>query len=198
MIKTIIFDINGVLFPVQPYIERQGEISRSKFRMIKQMVIDIYKKGKISKEYLRKKIYSGSNKNLSKKELDVIFKSLTLIDKDIFTLIKKLSGDYKIYSIVNEAPKWTDIRVELFNLDKFIQKIFVSSEVWIQKPDKRIYDLFLRETKLNPQECLFIDDRKENIKSAKELGFETIFFETKGKLIKKMKEYKIKKLTLNL
>ncbi|MCL4365799.1 hypothetical protein M1437_01060 [Patescibacteria group bacterium] len=39
MIKALVVDFGGVLFPVQPYIDKSD---KEKFRAIKQLVIDIY------------------------------------------------------------------------------------------------------------------------------------------------------------
>lgn len=47
------------------------------------------------------------------------------------------------------------------------------------KPDKEIYNLLMNRYQLNPQECVFLDDLKDNIKTAKELGMHTVLFTTK-------------------
>lgn len=39
MIKALVLDFGGVLFPVQPYFVKPD---KNKFRAIKQLVIDIY------------------------------------------------------------------------------------------------------------------------------------------------------------
>jgi len=167
-IKALIFDITGVLFPHQPWVGQRP--SKEKLFEIKQVAIDIYDKDKISKSYLKKEIFRTAR---PQKELEAIFDSLTVIDEDLFELIKKLSKKHDLYSIANEAPKWTDIRKDLYEFEKYFKKLFISIEVGMSKPDENIYQLFLAETGLKPNECLFIDDKKINIETAQKLGFQT-------------------------
>jgi putative hydrolase of the HAD superfamily len=44
------------------------------------------------------------------------------------------------------------------------------------KPDVRIYQAFLDKYGLKGEECLFIDDRADNIAGAKEAGLNTFQF----------------------
>ena len=168
MLKAIIFDITGVLFPCQPWIGDRP--SKEEISKIKQVAIDIYHQEKMSKEYLKEKIFEA---NRPKKELQQIYDSLTCFDSDLFELIKQLSKQYDLYAIANEAHKWTDIRKDLYNFDQYFKKLFISAEIGKRKPDPDIFEYFLAETGLKPEECLFVDDAKRNIETAIKLGFQT-------------------------
>ena len=52
--------------------------------------------------------------------------------------------------------------------------IIISGSVKTIKPHKDIYRMAIKKFKLNPVETIFIDDKFENIKAAKKLGFKTI------------------------
>src|SRR3989344_1602702 len=121
MIKAIIFDITGVLFPYQPWVGERP--SREKMMEIKKIVQDIYDKDKISKEYLRQEIFKTER---PKEELEAIYNSLAVIDEKVFDLVKDISTKYLLYSIANEASKWTDIRTALYNFDKYFKKLYIS------------------------------------------------------------------------
>lgn len=54
--------------------------------------------------------------------------------------------------------------------------IVISSEVGVCKPDPAIYNILLQRYSLLPEECLFIDDRLDNIEAAAKLGIATIQF----------------------
>ncbi len=183
MIKAIIFDITGVLFPVQPWIGERP--SHEELLKIKQIATGIYDKDKMSKEYLKEKIFQASRPH---NELEAIYKSLTLIDEDVFNLIKKLSEKYSLYSIANEAEKWTDIRKDLYGFQKYFKKLYISVEVGMRKPEESIYKLLLSETGLLPEECLFIDDKAINVEAAQKLGFQGFIY----KNFNSLKEYLIK------
>ena len=72
---------------------------------------------------------------------------------------------------------------ELFqNEMTFLQEVdggILSYQDQVIKPDKAIYNLLMNRYQLEPQECVFLDDLKDNIKTAKELGMHTILFTTK-------------------
>ena len=62
----------------------------------------------------------------------------------------------------------------------FIKKMdggILSFEVKMKKPDKDIYELLIKKYSLNPERCVFLDDREVNLRAAGELGFKTILFE---------------------
>ena len=46
-----------------------------------------------------------------------------------------------------------------------------SCEVQVNKPDPRIYKALLKKYQLKASECIFIDDRLENVQAAFALGF---------------------------
>jgi putative hydrolase of the HAD superfamily len=56
----------------------------------------------------------------------------------------------------------------------FFDRIYLSHRVGLRKPDPKIFELVLRENKLNPSETLFIDDSPQHIESANLLGIQTI------------------------
>lgn len=47
---------------------------------------------------------------------------------------------------------------------------------WIQKPQPQAYKKFLQTVNLQPEQVIFIDDKKSNLKPAQDMGFVTIHF----------------------
>ena len=60
----------------------------------------------------------------------------------------------------------------LANIDRYV----VSSAVKLAKPDPAIYKLLLSKYSLQPEECVFIDDRKDNVDTAIRLGMSGIVY----------------------
>lgn len=61
-------------------------------------------------------------------------------------------------------------------LDKVDGKV-VSGFVRMVKPNADIYEYLLKEYKLKESECVFIDDREENVDAAEDLGISGIVFQ---------------------
>jgi HAD superfamily hydrolase (TIGR01509 family) len=51
-----------------------------------------------------------------------------------------------------------------------------SAKVGIKKPDPKIFLVTCRKLVVKPNECLFMDDSLENIKAAKKLGMQVIWW----------------------
>lgn len=86
MIKAIIFDITDVLFPYQPWAGERPK--REELLQIKKLITGVYDKRKMSKKYLKEKIF---NLNRPREERDAIYNSLAVIDENQYELIKNLS-----------------------------------------------------------------------------------------------------------
>ncbi|HRI00749.1 MAG TPA: HAD family phosphatase [Saprospiraceae bacterium] len=50
---------------------------------------------------------------------------------------------------------------------------FLSHEINLRKPEADVYHYVLSQMNINPENCLFIDDKSENILAANRLGFKT-------------------------
>ena len=55
--------------------------------------------------------------------------------------------------------------------------IVVSGVEKIVKPDRRIYEILLGRYSLRPEECVFVDDNKDNVDMARQLGINAIRFD---------------------
>ena len=63
-----------------------------------------------------------------------------------------------------------------FEFLRWFGEIVVSGECGVVKPDPAIYHLLLSRTGLQPAQCLFIDDRADNIAAAQALGLQGHLF----------------------
>ena len=52
----------------------------------------------------------------------------------------------------------------------------ISSEVHLLMPDVRIYQCLMGKYGLKAEECVFIDDRKENVEAARSIKMQGIVF----------------------
>lgn len=94
----------------------------------------------------------------------------------MFNFIKAVrKKGYKIY-ILSNAPIESRAFFKQNGILQFFDGAIFSAEEKIVKPDKRIYKILLNRYNLRAEECLFLDDRKENIDSALELNFNRICF----------------------
>lgn len=79
--------------------------------------------------------------------------------------------EYGVYVLSNACQLFYEYFPRYYSLD-FFDGIVVSSDIHIVKPDIRIYKYLLETYHLKAEECLFIDDRADNIDGAKKAGMQ--------------------------
>jgi 2-haloacid dehalogenase len=106
-------------------------------------------------------------------------------NEDSLTLLADLQqAGYATYGLSNWSAETfppTKIVHPFFNT---LTGIVISGEEKVCKPDPEIYRILLGRYRLLPEESIFIDDRQENLDTAKSLGIETILFRTAGQVRK--------------
>jgi len=179
MIKAIIFDAGGVLVKHKDedrydvLIKKLG-IAKTKFNEVKKKYYCDAQKGIISTNDLMEKI--ARDLNLDKEKLSKAWhKAHTeclLFDKEAFALAASLKKNGYMTALISNAIKLRGYGSE--KRDKQIQSgfdhVIISYKVGTRKPEKKIYELMLEKLKLKPFECIFLDDREENVVVANELG----------------------------
>lgn len=85
---------------------------------------------------------------------------------------------YKTYLLSNYPDNMFEMHAKTtFNFMPYIDGKVVSGHVKMIKPNADIYEYLLKEYDLNPEECVFIDDRQENVDTAISVGIHGIVFE---------------------
>lgn len=96
-----------------------------------------------------------------------------------------LHKKYRIFLLSNTNDiHWNKCAEDLFPMRNYVaedyfEKIFLSYEMNLLKPDPSIFEHVILEGDINPLETIFIDDTIENCKIAHQLGF-NVLQETSG------------------
>lgn len=90
---------------------------------------------------------------------------------------------YGMYVLSNACGLFYEYFPKYFPLEWF-NGIVVSSDEHIVKPDVRIYKILLERYGLNADECLFIDDRTDNVRGAVEAGMNAHVFKNDFETVK--------------
>ena len=99
---------------------------------------------------------------------------------DILRELKQ--AGYLLYGLSNwSAETYPRVKYK-YDFFKLFDGIILSGEVKLNKPDPAIFQVALQKIGRPASECLLIDDLEANIKTAKEMGFAVIRFESAEKL----------------
>lgn len=83
---------------------------------------------------------------------------------------------YRVYILSNASDLFYKYFPNFAPLNYFDGHV-VSCDIHATKPHQRIYRHLLNRYRLNPEECLFIDDVQQNVESAQALGIQGIQFQ---------------------
>jgi putative hydrolase of the HAD superfamily len=190
MIKNVIFDVGGVLVDFRwralmaelgLSVERQDEFEKKVFGSKWWAELD---RGALDEEYVVGKLRENISDHLEAFEMvwanqEYLVESYDYAAPWMDSLKEK---GLKIYLLSN-YPKSIFSLHEKTGRFSFIDRIdgrVVSGFVGLSKPDADIYKLLVDKYNLKFDECVFIDDREENIKAACDLGMEGIVFKSYG------------------
>ncbi len=188
MIKNLIFDFGGVLYKINPELTiiAMSKLTKDKNKFNQNIKTQNYlnyirdfEKGIISTIKFRKLMKQEFYLNCSNYDFDKAWNSL-LIDLTDFAipLIKNLKKHYKLYLLSNTNTIHYNYFLpqcrELFSL---FEKCFFSFKIGSVKPEFEIFKFVINKNNIYADETLFIDDSKDNIIVANELGFQTFLVE---------------------
>lgn len=93
---------------------------------------------------------------------------------------------YQLYGLTNWGHKFWLV-YEKYSIFQLLDGQVVSGEEHVVKPDPQIYNILLNRYSLNPEECIFTDDRAENVEGAQRLGIHGIVFQNAEQLREEIK-----------
>jgi HAD superfamily hydrolase (TIGR01509 family) len=91
-------------------------------------------------------------------------------------LLDGLQGRVDCY-IASNYPVWIEQLQRQFGLDRLFRKVYASCYLGLRKPDPAFFHAILTDLALEPQCCLFVDDRPENCEAAAAMGIEVHLFD---------------------
>ena len=195
MIKNVIFDLGNVLIDFDFdgfYISLGYEPAERTLDEANEPIL-LFEAGKISKAVFFEEIKNIYGFDISLKEFEILWCSVFSEAKEMIELARKISEKYNVFIFSNtDEIHFPYIWKNFTALHFFKENLMLSYELNAVKPEEKIYQNAIEKFRLNPSECVFIDDRPVNVNMAEEFGMKGIihrsFSNTKEKLEKILTE----------
>jgi putative hydrolase of the HAD superfamily len=198
-IKAIIFDLGGVIveldfsnfynriITLSPLNKPQTPIMLEFFRQS-----DIYHQGNMSDdEFYQLACELLQVCALNQEEFFEAFNSIISgFNHEVIKVLKKLkdSNTFKLIALSNvNSSHWDHLLERKWGFIEYFDKLILSHEVHMTKPEKKIFKYAIEKAGCEPEEILFIDDGINNIVSARQLGIVGIHFTTVEDLISELR-----------
>ncbi len=89
----------------------------------------------------------------------------------------KSSGNYRLILLSNTNElhiEWIKANISFYEEFKsYFDAFYLSHEINLRKPNRDIFEFVLNQQNAKPEQCFFIDDNANNIKTAKQLNINT-------------------------
>jgi len=99
-----------------------------------------------------------------------------LIDSQLVDFIRALKEEYTVGMITNAWPNIRHMLTAVWGVADAFEKIIVSAEEGLVKPDPAIYKLALAALDIAPADAVFVDDFIENVDGARAVGMRAVHF----------------------
>lgn len=156
---------------------------------------NLYHHGYIEQEFLKlerfrwllvKKGYETDDVDMLSTEMNEWYLTelsrCTMLVDGAIELLESLSKRYLIGILSNGFANVQYRKLQTGGLWRYVQRMVVSDEIGVQKPDRRIFDYALREVGAEVNEVIMIGDNPDaDINGAKFAGWRTIYFNRMGK-----------------
>tara|TARA_S200000501_G_scaffold376161_1_gene430235 strand:- start:3771 stop:4385 length:615 start_codon:yes stop_codon:yes gene_type:complete len=183
-VKTVIFDLGGVIYGVDYHktINAFKALGIDRFEEVyaKAGQSDLFndlEEGKISRAVFVERIKTLSGQDMISSQIFIAWNSMLLgFMPDALTCLKRLRGSYRLFLLSNTNEihiQEIESRVgaEVFSdFCALFEKVYLSHELGLRKPHPEVFTHIIEEQGLAASETLFIDDSIQHVEGAIKAG----------------------------
>lgn len=183
-IKNVIFDVGMVLvdFRWHDYMMDLGISEPAADELGKRMIMSEFWKELDRGAALEKNApdyFKGLMPEYAE-EIDLFWKNPKELVREFDYAAPMIRGlkkaGYRVYLLSNYPAELSELHWPAFSFFHDIDGKIISAVEGLVKPEEQIYRLLMKRYRLKPEECIFLDDREDNINTARKLGMTGIVF----------------------
>lgn len=184
MIKNVIFDVGKVLVEYDPegYLKRLGfdeETQKAVSEaMFQSKLWNESDRGVLSTSKLLEGFIANAPvyEEAIRKAHGSVGDTIDLMEYAVDWVKDLKSRGYRLYILSNYAEYTYEQTKQKMEFLPYMDGVVFSYRCKLIKPEKEIYEYICRTYDLVPSECVFLDDRQENIEAARRAGMKAILF----------------------
>ena len=177
-ITTLFFDVGGVVLTNGwDHVSREEAANHFQYdydavEEQHQRVAQPFECGQISLGHYLKEVIFFRERPFSKDEFIRFMETQSQPHRSSIQVISQLAkqSHYQLATVNNESLHLNLYRINTFNLTNYFSAFFSSCFLGVTKPECEIFQKALHITQRAGAQCLFIDDREENVAAAQQCG----------------------------
>ena len=193
--SVIVFDLGNTLIKFDHNISARkiANLCRLDSKKIYDSFFDsemtrAFEKGEISPREFYKRASHLLGIKIPYKDFVDIWNDIFWEDKDSCELARELKKSYRLFLLSNVNRLHFEYIRKKFDIINIFDEVILSFMVGAIKPDKAIFEDVIRRAGGDKTRLLYIDDREDLIKEARQLGIDSIRYEGARALVESMKE----------
>jgi glucose-1-phosphatase len=192
--KNIIFDLGGVLINIDYslLVNSFEQIGLPHFqeyfsKASQRNIFDLYEKGMIDSAQFRNELRPFCKEGTTDDDIENAWNAMLLdfpkARLDMLLEVRKTHRSF-LLSNTNEIHmryinKYLQFEYGQPDLSAYFEKVYLSYEMGMRKPDAEIFQKVLDENGLNASETLFIDDSPQHVEGAAKTGIHAYLLDVK-------------------
>jgi len=194
--KTIIFDLGGVLVHLDwdrvcgalETLSTQGA-GAVRAEVVNGSIVSESMRGNIGPREFQQRLCDRLGIKISYEAFVGIWNGLLRPNQEIVPLVEGLKPGHKLVLASNTDTIHFSYSIKHFPvLDQF-DRHFLSYKMGLLKPEIAFFDHVLRALDALPGDCVFIDDRSDNVDSARRVGITSFRFDNVERLQRDLKQF---------
>ena len=195
---VIVFDLGKVILDFDHRIvtTRLAQLSRVSEKRIHDLIFarnleSMYDRGKTSSREFYQGVVRSLDIDIPFDEFREIWTKIFTLKEDVCDLIKTLKKRYKLILLSNTNEMHFDYAFGAFEILRAFDDYVLSYRVGARKPDPKVYLAALQRAGCHAGECIYIDDKEENVWAARRLGIQAIVFKNIQQLRRELRALNI-------
>ena len=149
--------------------------------------------GTLTREELVLKVISMIGSIYQEKVQEIVWNWPSYIEiyTEVFPLLARLKEKgHRIFVLSNTSPVFYELLEEqLSPLNEILDGFVLSCDIKAIKPDPKMFEEILHKYQLDPVNCIFLDDVKDNTKMAESLGIKAYQVKQRSDVVDILKKF---------
>ena len=107
-------------------------------------------------------------------------------------LVRKIKKKYRVAVISSHVTGWVSIQDKIHGVSKEFHEQHFSYDYGVDKPDAELFIRAARKMKVNPKDCIVVDDMEKFLDSVKKTGARTILFKNAKQIKSELRKHGVK------
>ena len=192
MIRNLILDLGGVILNIDYHrtidaFEALGIpfVDKLYSQAMQSTLFDDLETGMITEADFFNGMRKLAGKSVSDEEIRTAWNALLLdLPAQNIEALKKLKSKYRLFLLSNtnliHAKAYTESIIKVYGsfvFDDIFEKMYLSHIIHLRKPNPEIFEYVLKDSNLNREETVFVDDSIQHVESARSIGIKSVLFQ---------------------